>query len=457
VTTTIDALRRAARTAFDAAVAAVQPRALLESAIRQPAGRLLVGDTEIPTRGRRRLLVALGKAAPAMTAAWLELAPWWPTEVLVLTPHGVPVPPSVRRTATVLHGRHPVPDRAGAAAIRDLLERTSALGSDDHLLVLLSGGASALLAAPRPGLGLDAVIGITRDLIAGGAAIGELNTVRRAILEAAGGGLARAALPAATTTLVISDVLGNPLHDIASGPTVASPTGAAEAAAVLERRLDASPARDRVLGALAGAEPVDPAAGGALDHPDRRHVVVLADNSTARRAAARHLGGLTPDVVEVDRPLVGDARQQGIRLGALAASARPDGPTAVVLGGETTVTVTGPGRGGRCQELALAAALRLVATSGPCVVLAAGTDGIDGASDNAGAVVDPGTLGRLAARGIDPVAALAANDSATALTTIGDALVTGPTGTNVCDLIILLWAPAQQQRSAQPTVPGSED
>ena len=350
-------------------------------------------------------------------------------------PHDVPVPPEVEGAATVRRGSHPEPDAAGAAATAELLDRAARLGENDLLLVLLSGGGSALLAAPAPGLEPADVRRTTRLLLCAGAPIGALNTVRRELLAAAGGGLARAAAPAAVRTAVLSDVIGNPPADIASGPTVPSPTGAEEALQVLERHGVLEHVPPRVIRFLRSPGP---------PRPDREwgrcETVILADNRTAVEAARRHLAARGFRVIVPARPLAGEASSRGRQLGALARALAPRHPAAVVLGGETTVTVTGDGRGGRNQELALAAALVLDGAPRR-VLLAAGTDGIDGPTENAGAVVDGGTVARITAQGLDPVARLANNDAATALEAAGDVLRTGPTGTNVGDLTVLLAAP----------------
>jgi len=428
-------MREEALAAFQAGVEAVRPRTVLARGLRREDGRLFLAGMELPEVPGRRLVAAIGKAAPGLAAAWLGLPLRGEQALFVLTPHGVPVPPEVEAVATVRRGAHPYPDAAGEAAARELLDRVRGLGADDLLVVLLSGGGSALMAAPEPGLELGDILSTTRLLLRAGAPIGAVNTVRRELLAAGGGGLARTAFPATVRTAVLSDVIGDPLPDIASGPTVPSPTGPREALDVLER-----------FGVM---ERVPPSVLRFLrTRPERRaeqgwercRTVILANNRTAVEAAAKHLRQRRWKVVTMKHPLLGEASARGIQLGALAASARPGRPTAVVLGGETTVTVRGRGRGGRNQELALAASLRLDARPGR-VLLAAGTDGVDGPTENAGGLVDGGTVGRIRAGGIDPRASLDDNDAATALEAAGDALRTGPTGTNVCDLTLLLLGP----------------
>jgi glycerate-2-kinase len=431
-------LRSDALVAFQAAVAAVQPGNLIPSAVSFSRRRVSVLGTALPRVVGRRVLLALGKAAPTLAEAWLESLPEWTNEVLVLTPHGVPVSPQLASAATVLRGAHPYPDAAGEASARRVLELAHGLDERDLLVVLLSGGASALLAAPEAGLELCDVRAVTRALLEAGAPINAVNAVRRQLLAAGGGGLARAAYPAQVVTLVLSDVLGDPLADIASGPTVPSPTTPADALAVLGRYAVRDRVADRVpafLEQLAHAQ--RPSEQGWIE---RTRTVILANNGTAVEAAASSLRRVDYSTVICPTPLVGEAAARGVQLGALATAVDSPSPWALVVGGETTVTVRGSGRGGRSQELALAAAVRMTGAS-PCALLAAGTDGIDGVSESAGAIVDPGTISRLHAAAIDPAAALASNDSGSALAAIGDTIVTGPTGTNVCDIVIVLAAP----------------
>jgi glycerate-2-kinase len=429
----IQKLRRDAIAAFEAAVAAVQPANLVPEALQVEGERVRIWGDELPQVEGRRVVAAIGKAAPGLSEAWLEKLPTWAHEVIVITPHGVPVPDPVAEAATVLRGAHPYPDEHGEAATRRLLSIATDLGENDLLVVLLSGGGSALMAAPEQGLSLKDVRATTQALLEAGAPIEDVNTVRRQLLAAAGGGLARAAAPARVVTLVLSDVLGDPLPAIASGPTVPSPTSAADAAAVLDR----FKIRDRVPGAvvsfLAGL------AGSAHDlrWAELSRIQILANNRTAVDAAAAELGRRGYHAEVFESFLEGEASVRGAEIADIARRLAAHGPAGRVVGGETTVTVKGSGRGGRNHELALAAAIRLEAGN-PCVVLAAGTDGVDGMAEAAGAVVDPTTAARLRQAGIEPTRALVDNDSGTALAAVGDAIVTGPTGTNVCDLTIVL-------------------
>jgi len=433
----IEKMRSDALAAFEAAVDAVRPENLVPAQISRSNNILLIGGKPLPGASGRHVVMSIGKAAPGLAAAWQKAMPGWADEILVLTPHGVPVPPEVKTIAVILRGAHPYPDADGEASTRRLLGIAEGLGDDDLLVVLLSGGGSALMAAPEEGLALDDVHATTKALLKAGAPITEVNTVRRQLLAAAGGGLARAAHPAPVRTLILSDVLGDPLPDIASGPTVASPTTAADALAVLDRF--------GFLGAIPG--PVVSFLENAKIRPTEAQswmgttsTSILANNRTAVEAAAAELHARGYEVKIADHDLVGEAAERGRELVRTARTARAVesiGASVVVFGGETTVTVRGSGRGGRNQELALAAAIELEGADNT-VILAAGTDGVDGLSENAGAVVDPTTIDRLQKIGIDARKALDYNDSGTALAATGDAIHTGPTGTNVCDLTIVL-------------------
>jgi glycerate-2-kinase len=433
----VSELRADALAAFNAAVAAVQPARLLPSAVEVHTDHLRIAGTDVPRPTGRLVVVALGKAGPTLADAWLEMVGDLAHLLFVLTPHGIPVTGRVARRAMVRHGAHPYPDAAGEASARELVRLARGLEADDLLLVLLSGGTSALLAAPEPGLTLDDVLHTTRALLRAGAPIGDVNAVRRQLLVLGGGGLARLAAPARVETLVVSDVLGDPLPDIASGPTVPSPTSKADAAAVVQRFGVEAEIPDAVITFFARP-------GGGHGDPtawmESVRTVVLANNRRAVEAAAHELETRGYRVRVEEEHLTGEASQQGRRIGRMAAKGLGDGRRAWLAGGETTVTVHGDGRGGRNQEVALAAAVEIENPARPCVVLAAGTDGIDGMSDHAGGLVDPTTVRRLREAGLDPVDVLNDNDSGTALATVGDAIVTGPTGTNVCDLTAVLAA-----------------
>jgi hydroxypyruvate reductase len=359
-----------------------------------------------PPRGRT-ILLAIGKAAVPMARAVEER---WRGALggLAVTRHGEAAP--LGRIETMGAG-HPLPDRASATAGERLLRLASAAGPDDLVLVLLSGGASALAVAPGEGLTLEAKRRLNDDLLRSGAGIREINCVRRHLSRIKGGRLALAAAPARLVTLAISDVVGDRPEDIGSGPTAADPTTLKDAVESLHE-----------LG-------LPPPEGGwsesAKSVPGEYRIVARGRDALEAAGAAAERLGYRPRLFECE----GEARRVGREHAALARALAPG--EALITGGELVVSVTGSGRGGPNQEYALAAALALKGARG-LAGLAADTDGIDGSGDAAGAFFD----GTIAARGAE--AALAANDSFTFLDRRGALFRPGPTGTNVSDLRILL-------------------
>lgn len=413
----IESLRRA----FDAAVAAAHPGAALRGHLpAAPRGRLVV--------------VGAGKAAAVMAAAVDAAYPAdTALEGLVVTRHGQGGAAAGR--IEVAEAAHPLPDAAGAAAAERMLALAAGAGRDDHVLVLLSGGGSALLGAPA-GLTLAALREVADALLRSGADVREMNVVRRRLGRAAGGRLAARAWPAPVTALVVSDVVGDDPADVASGPTTPDPSDDAAALAVLDRyAIDAAEARARLR---AGAfEPAPPA-----DDPRWRRVrtIVVGSARVALDAAARSLraGGwptaILADDVEGEASAAG-AWQAAVVRNVLAGRGVAAPPCAFVTGGETTVTVRGDGRGGRNTEFALGLALGLP-DGAPVWALVADSDGIDGRGTHAGALLTP-DLWRRVERG-HARERLARNDSAGLLEEAGALLVTGPTGTNVNDLRLVL-------------------
>lgn len=496
-------MRAALEAIFTAALDAVEPAAAVRRAVVREGGRGGAAGTSAgrragqgrcvgPGGGRGRLrlageplaegarigAVAVGKAALPMAAAFEAAAGDALAWGLAITKegHGREAPSGLGRFA-LREGAHPVPDGRCEAAAREVLERVARAPAPDALVVLLSGGTSSLWACPLPGLALEDVAAATRALLAAGAPIEELNAVRKHLCELAGGRLAAASASPRVHVLVISDVLGDRLEVIASGPCAPDPTTYADALEILRRRVPVRagepPALDRVRAHLeAGARGERPESPGP-EHPafagGRVRHAVLASNATALEAAAAaaRRAGYAPRIAT--RALRGEARVAGRRLAGLgraaalgmagAGAARasdgaappapptPEPPERVCLlaGGETTVTVRGDGRGGRSQELALAAALALAEAPDPppgrVGLLAAGTDGTDGPTDAAGAFADAGSVARGRRRGVDARQALARNDAYTFFAAEGGLLRTGPTGTNVMDLVLVAVEP----------------
>ncbi|MCL1629271.1 DUF4147 domain-containing protein [Roseibaca sp. V10] len=392
--------------AFQAAVAAADPaggvaRAFADAAFTMPKGRVFV--------------LSVGKAAGAMMDAALAALPK-PHAALVVTNYE-----NAGRVdgARVMAAGHPVPDENGlqaGLAVQKMLARTT---RDDAVLVLVSGGGSALLPAPVSGVTLEEKAEVNRLLLGAGLDITQMNMVRQHLSRLKGGGLLQTASPAPVTALILSDVVGDDLHVIASGPTVAPIGTRADAMRLLE---------DHGLWAR-----VPESVRTVLRRDDAPHSLpeaanyLVGSNAQSVAAAARALPGALADPV----PLVGDVAEAAARIVALA-----DRPGVTVLGGETTVTLRGTGAGGRNQELALRVALALHGRPG-WRLLSGGTDGRDGPTDAAGAVVDGETIARIQAAGGDADALLANNDSYAALALANDLLITGGTGTNVADVQIL--------------------
>jgi glycerate 2-kinase len=426
---------------YRAALAAVEPARALRAALQTTSAGLEVAGRRVPGPARIFAL-AVGKAGAALAAAAETIAGERIVAGIALVPDG-----SERALARfeVHVGAHPIPDERGAAATREILAFAGGPGPDDVLLVLLSGGGSSLLCAPAPGVELADVSQTVRALLAGGASIDELNTVRKHLSAATGGRLARVASRAGRIeVLLISDVIGDRLDVIASGPFAPDPSRFSDALAVLARRDPAQRVPRAVRAHLeAGArgereetpKPGDPAFA-------RTHHTVIASNATAvaaaRDAAAEH--GWR--AVVASEGLRGEARHAARRLVALGDACRGDGTLCLVAGGETVVTVNGAGSGGRSQELALAAALAIEGRR-DVAVLAAGTDGADGPTDAAGAFADGGTVARGRRAGADAAEALADNDSHRFFCREGGLIRTGATGTNVADLALVLRDPGR--------------
>jgi glycerate 2-kinase len=338
----------------------------------------------------------------------------------------------------VVEAAHPNPDEAGQRAAARILDLARALGPDDLLLCLISGGGSALLALPAEGLSLADKQAVTRALLRSGATISEINCVRKHLSAIKGGRLAAAAAPASVVALLISDVPGDDPSVIASGPTVPDPTTFADARAVLEKSRIEPP--QAVRAHLAAARDETPKPGDPRMRASRIEIVARPQDALEAAAAVARAAGYRPLIL--GNAIEGEARDVALMHAGMARQAavysQPAEPPCVLLsGGETTVTIRGQGRGGRNGEFALALAVAL--GGDPRVwAIACDTDGIDGIEDNAGALVRPDTLARAEATGLDPKAMLANNDSYGFFSALGDLVVTGPTRTNVNDFRAVL-------------------
>jgi glycerate 2-kinase len=430
-------LRRHALSIFRAAVAAADPRRTVRETLR------LAGLS----RFRRIFVVGAGKASAAMAQAAEQALGRRITGGWINTKdgHGAPL-----ARITVHEASHPVPDARGVEGARRIAEIAAQAGEGDLLLCLISGGGSALLPLPMPPVTLEDKQETTRLLLACGATIHEINAVRKHLSAIKGGRLARLAWPAHVLSLLLSDVIGDPLDVIASGPTAPDTSTFASAWAVVEKyglagKIPAA-ARELLQQGLAGKVEETP----KPDDPCFRRVTnrIVGSNRLAVDAAVRKARELGYRPLVLSTTIEGETRDIAAMHAAIAreivAAGRPARPpVCVISGGETTVTLRGGGLGGRNQEFALAAAIALEGVPG-VLVFSAGTDGTDGPTPAAGAMADGATVSRAAALGLDARRMLAANDSYHFFEPLGDLVVTGPTGTNVMDVRLMLVRPRRR-------------
>ena len=433
------------RSLFAAAVAAVEPAAAVRAHLRREGSRLTVGGWthEIDPAGRV-VLVGAGKASAAMAQAVEEILGDQLTRGVVVVKHDHTAPLTRVRQ---LEAAHPVPDTDGEAGAHAIESELTGLTTRDLVIACWSGGASALLPAPRAGLSLVDKQAVTRLLLASGGDITALNAVRKHLSRLKGGQLARRAQPASVLCLVVSDVIGDDLATIGSGPFIADPTTFADVDALM-RRLGINerlpPAVARIIAAgVAGAIPETPKSGDPCFVRVHHHLV--ASNALAVEAAARAATAAGYRAEIWRQPLSGEARAAGATFAGAALHYLARGErVCLIAGGETTVTLgTDHGLGGRNQEFVLAAAGMLASARHPRVpapvtILAAGTDGSDGPTDAAGAFADATTLARARAAGLDLEQHLNRHDAYPFFAGLGDLLRSGPTGTNVMDVAFAL-------------------
>ena len=415
--------RQALRALFDAAVAAADPRIVLAQHLPPK-----------PTKGRT-IVVGGGKSAAVMAAALEDAWPDVAMQGVVVTRYGHAVP---TKRIEVIEAAHPVPDANSQKGAQRLLQAVQGLTADDLVIALMSGGASALLAAPAPGLTLEDKQAINKALLACGANITEMNAVRKHLSAIKGGRLAAAAAPARIVTMAISDVPGDDPAVIGSGPTVPDRTTFADARALIARfGIVPSPAVAARLAQDADETPKP----GSLPRTEFRMIAtpLMALQATAKAAAAM---GFTP--VILGDALEGESKEMGTVMAGIARSIRDHGypvkaPAVLLSGGETTVTLgAGPfGHGGRNTEFLAGLAVALDGAPG-IWAMAADTDGVDGMDEVAGAILTPDTLVRLKAQGLEARTMLAGHDSHTLFKSVGDLIVTGPTLTNVNDIRAVL-------------------
>ncbi len=438
-------LRRQALTIFRAALAAADPSAAIRRHVRLRDGVLVAGRTRYPLRAIRKIhVVGAGKAGAAMAQAIEKLgmpaARRGASLVNVKYGHTGKPARSGARWIELNECGHPVPDERGVLGAQRIAEIATAAGPDDLVICLVSGGASALLPLPAPPVTLAEKQEVTRLLLASGADIHEMNAVRKHISLIKGGQLARMAYPARVLSLILSDVIGDDLDVIGSGLTAPDASTFASAKAVLEKYS----LLDRVTPSAAGRLAAG-ARGEIRETPKigdpafaRTRNLIVGSNRLAVEAAAAQARELGFRTLILSTTIEGETRDVARMHAAIAREmaryGRPLAPPACVIsGGETTVTLRGPGLGGRNQEFVLAAAIDIAGLD-RTVILSGGTDGTDGPTDAAGAIAD----GRTLARGPEARASLAANDSYRYFEKLDDLLITGPTNTNVMDVHIVL-------------------
>jgi hydroxypyruvate reductase len=389
----------------------------------------------LPPAPKGRLIVlGAGKASAAMARA-VEQHWSGPLSGLVVTRYGYAVP---CERIEIVEAAHPVPDEAGLAAARRIMELAQGLTADDTVLCLISGGGSALLALPLDGVSLEDKQAVNRALLTSGATISEMNCVRRHLSAIKGGRLAAACHPARVVTLLLSDVPGDNPCDIASGPTVGDPTTCEDALAIVRRYGIDLPDNVRAVLESGRGESVKP--GDARLANSETRMVATPQMALEAAAAVAREAGITPHIL--GDALEGEARDLGKVMAGIARQVAQHGqpftpPCVLLSGGETTVTVRGNGRGGRNVEFLLSLGVALAGRAG-IHAIAGDTDGVDGQEEIAGALLAPDTLARAWERGIKPVDSLQNNDGHGFFSALGDSVITGPTLTNVNDFRAVL-------------------
>ncbi len=419
------------------AINAVRPETFIPGLIRLQGDELKIRGESFPLRQYSRIyIVSVGKAAVGMAEALDAVIHPYVTEGIVLTKQ-LPIKCSLGRNYRIIQGGHPVPSDGSVKGAKAILALLDDAGAEDLVIFLISGGGSALMTAPVSGISLDTLQGFSRAILSCGADITEFNTIRKHLDEVKGGGLALHAAPARQITVILSDVVGSPLEVIASGPTVPDPSTYAGALSVLDRYADRATFLPEIREILVrGAEGKLPETlkedDGAFTNAD---VFLAADNRTAAYAAAEKALELGIKARVMDLHLTGEASGIGAMLPSRFDEAEP--PELLIFGGETTVRIKGSGLGGRNLEMALAA-VRPMANYPGCTFVTLATDGEDGPTDAAGAVVSSETLARALSLGCIPERYLVNNDSYHFFEKTGGLLKLGSTGTNVNDLTFLL-------------------
>jgi len=443
-------LRRDALKAVTAAITSANPELLMRQALHVRGSTLQAKKARVDLSDYRRILViGGGKASGGMVAGLERVLGGWITAGVVNVPDYLKEK-SPNRKISFNHATHPLPSHNGANGVRRMLSLIGTPAKNDLVICVVSGGASSMMPFPALGLRLSEKRRVTQTLLASGASIVETNIVRKHLSWIKGGRLGQLLFPATILTLILSDVVGNRLEDIGSGPTAPDPSTYADAKRVLEKYgawdMTPRPARRILENGVAGRIKETPKPGSRLFR--RVSNVIIGDNSTACRAAAESLrhDGYKTKIPNTN--LEGDARHAGQFLSRKLGEVYRRRfslvrPVALVIGGETTVTVKAKGKGGRNQELVLSASLGIHEMTN-VLIASAGTDGVDGNTDAAGAIADGKTVRRGLKRGLSPEEYLGKNDSYSYFRELGDLIRTGPTGTNVNDITIALAGVSRQ-------------
>jgi glycerate-2-kinase len=430
--------RELALTSLESALAAVDPKRIMKSRLVLKNSTIRVDDYSFDLRQFKHIyVIGGGKASGSMAEALEQILGARITRGFVNVPRG-----HEHETDIIeLHdASHPIPDESGVKGTRVMLEIAEQADRDDLVICLISGGGSSLMPLPRGEVSLTDKRALTDSLLKSGATINEINTVRKHISDFKGGWLAKKTYPATILNLILSDVVGDPLDFIASGPTVPDSTTFSDAVRVLKKYNMWDEAPHSVRKILAdgekGAIPETPKAGDEAFK--KTYNVIVGNNRYASLAAREYLRSTGLNTLLLTSTLEGEARQVGAMLASITREVSISGnpiprPAGIIAGGETTVVVAGKGLGGRNQEISLAAALKLNGIDG-VVVASLTTDGVDGPTDAAGAIADGKTLMRAKREGLVPEKFLAENDSYRFFSKLGDLIFTGPTGTNVNDV-----------------------
>lgn len=435
-------LKEEARQIFEAGLRAVDPIEAVKRFLTLEGNTLVVGEQKLALEDFEGIwAVGGGKASAAMAQAAEEVLGDRINGGLVIVKYDHMAP---LRKIRIVEAGHPTPDVNGWRGTQELVRLVENLGRRDLVLFLVSGGGSALLPMPVEGITLEEKMTATNLLLKSGASIQEMNTVRKHLSQVKGGQLARLAYPATLISLILSDVVGDPLDVIASGPTVGDPTTYKECQEIVDRYAlqDTLPAsvRSHLEAGVKGKVPETPKPNEPIF--SQTLSILVGTNMQALKAAAKQAEKLGYKSLILSSLIEGDTTEAAHFHAALAKEIVMSGhpvvrPACLISGGETTVVVRGKGKGGRNQEFALAAALELEGLEGVCL-LCGGTDGTDGPTDAAGAIVDGDTVARALVKGLNPQEFLTENDSYSFFQHLNDLLITGPTNTNVMDLRIVL-------------------